>query len=155
MTSSGASSGPQTDKPDPRPPLPPVGRSGLCALSVHKLSPCGPKPPSGDVSAGERAARLPMKCIGTAGHPPRFLGSGGPLYIGPENGLPWGAEGPDSLLYVKGDEGEDTRGQRVLALPWVNKGAAKRSQSGRRGKPAWYFVSWRLGRVKVACEGRL
>jgi hypothetical protein len=35
------------------PPQPPAGRSGLSALSVHNPSPCGPKPPSGDGSAGE------------------------------------------------------------------------------------------------------
>jgi len=34
-------------------------------------------------------ARVPMKCIGIAVHPPRFLGSDGP-HRGPEIGLPSG-----------------------------------------------------------------
>jgi hypothetical protein len=50
-------------------PHPPAGRSRLAALSIHNPSPCGPKPPSGDGSAGEGPARVPMKLIGVAVHP--------------------------------------------------------------------------------------
>jgi hypothetical protein len=37
-------------------PHPPAGRSGPPALGVHDPSPCGPKSPSGDGSAGEGRA---------------------------------------------------------------------------------------------------
>jgi hypothetical protein len=52
-----------------RPPHPPAGRNGLCALSVH------------NPSAGEGPSRVPMKCIGIAVHPlpPRGRGHGSHL----------------------------------------------------------------------------
>jgi hypothetical protein len=77
----------------PQPRRREAGRSGLHAPSVHSPSPCrlpartlrkaGPKPPSGDGSAGAGAARLPMKCIGTAAHPlsPRRQRAGVPTFL--------------------------------------------------------------------------
>ena len=49
-----------------------------------------PKPP--------HLARLPMKCIGTAVHPARFLGSDGP-HRGPEIGLPQRGRGRVQLRF--------------------------------------------------------